>query len=284
VTERLGRQLDEAGRGDVDLAYCPERIRQGRSLVELRELAQIVGGTTARAAARAAALFQLISPQVVFLTPLEAELAKLFCNAYLYINYALANQLYMLARQHDVDYQRVLEGLRAGFPRLHGLARAGFAAGPCLVKDTIQLGGFNPGSFPLGQVAMAINEGLPAVLVEELKRAYPLAEMTVGILGMAFKPNCDDPRDSLAYKLRKVLSLCGSRVLCTDPYVPDPDLVPLEVVLESSDLIVVGAAHDCYRDLEFRQPVFDVSGTIRPRATMSAAAPATDMVRGGERT
>jgi UDP-N-acetyl-D-mannosaminuronic acid dehydrogenase len=129
----------------------------------------------------------------------------------------------------------------------------------------MQLGAFNHGSFPLGQAALVINEGLPAMLVRDLKRQYPLADMTVGILGMAFKPNNDDPRDSLSYKLRKVLLMECRRVLCTDPYVPDDRLTPLEDVLHEADLIVVATPHDCYRDLTYRQPVVDISGSIRPR-------------------
>src|SRR6185295_11565366 len=148
------------------------------------------------------------------------------------------------------------------YPRMGSLARPGFAAGPCLVKDTMQLGAFNHGSFVLGQAAMMINEGLPYLLVQDIKRAYPLADMTVGVLGMAFKPNNDDPRDSLSYKLRKVLLLECRKVLCTDPYVRDPELVPVEEVLREADLVIVGTPHSCYRRLTFRQPVIDVTGVL----------------------
>src|SRR5207244_12372346 len=114
----------------------------------------------------------------------------------------------------------------------------------------------------VGRAAMMINDGLPYLLVQNIKRHYPLADMTVGVLGMAFKPNNDDPRDSLSYKLRKVLLLECRRVLCTDPYVPDPTLTPLAEVLEQADLIVVGVPHDCYRDLKIAQPVVDITATI----------------------
>jgi UDP-N-acetyl-D-mannosaminuronic acid dehydrogenase len=136
-----------------------------------------------------------------------------------------------------------------------------------LFKDTMQLGAFNHGSFVLGQAAMMINEGLPYLLVQDMKRGYPLSEMTIGILGMAFKPNSDDPRESLSYKLRKVLLLECRRVLCTDPYVPDPGLTPLDQVLEQADLLIVGTPHDCYRSLTFRQPVIDITGIIQNQAS-----------------
>jgi UDP-N-acetyl-D-mannosaminuronic acid dehydrogenase len=262
MTDRLARQLEQAGRGDVDLAYCPERIVQGKSLVELAQLPQLIGGTTPRAAQRAAALFGLICPKTIFLQPIEAELAKLFCNAWRYINFAISNQFYVMAGHFGADFHRIYQALREDYPRMQSFSRPGFAAGPCLVKDTMQLGAFNHGSFVLGQAAMMINEGLPYLLVQDIKRGYPLADMTVGVLGMAFKPNSDDPRDSLSYKLRKVLLLECRRVLCTDPYVPDPELTPLDEVMQQADLLIVGTPHDCYRGLKFRQPVIDVTATL----------------------
>jgi UDP-N-acetyl-D-mannosaminuronic acid dehydrogenase len=273
MTDRLARQLEQAGRGDVDLAYCPERIVQGKSLVELAQLPQLVAGATPRAAGRAAALFRVICPKVLFLRPVEAELAKLFCNAWRYINFAISNQFFVMAQHFEADFHRIYQALREDYPRMQSLARPGFAAGPCLLKDTMQLGAFNHGSFVLGQAAMMINEGLPYLLVQDVKRAYPLADMTVGILGMAFKPNSDDPRSSLSYKLRKTLLLECRRVLCTDPYVADPSLTPLPEVLEQADLLIVATPHDCYRDLKCRQPVIDVTETIRPQPAAPAAAP-----------
>jgi UDP-N-acetyl-D-mannosaminuronic acid dehydrogenase len=263
MTDRLVRQLEQMGRGDVDLAYCPERIVQGQSLRELEQLPQLVGGATPRAAERAAALFRLICPSVIFLRPIEAELAKLFCNAWRYINFAISNQFYVMANHFGADFHRIYQALRQDYPRMQSFARPGFAAGPCLLKDTMQLGAFNHGSFVLGQAAMMINEGLPYLLVQDIKRAYPLAEMTVGILGMAFKPNSDDPRSSLSYKLRKVLLLECRRVLCTDPYVSDPELTPLAQVVDEADLLIVGTPHECYQRVKFRQPVIDITATIQ---------------------
>jgi UDP-N-acetyl-D-mannosaminuronic acid dehydrogenase len=262
MTDRLARQLERMGRQDIDLAYCPERIIQGKSLRELEQLPQLVSGTTSRAAQRAEALFRLICPKIILLRPIEAELAKLFCNAWRYINFAISNQFYVMAQHFEADFQRIYQALREDYPRMQSFARPGFAAGPCLLKDTMQLGAFNHGSFVLGQAAMMINEGLPYLLVQDIKRAYPLADMTVGILGMAFKPNSDDPRSSLSYKLRKILVLECRRVLCTDPFVPDTELMPLAEVLDRADLLIVGTPHDCYRGLTFRQPVIDITATL----------------------
>jgi UDP-N-acetyl-D-mannosaminuronic acid dehydrogenase len=278
MTDRLARQLEQMGRSDVDLAYCPERIVQGQSLVELERLPQLVAGATQQAADRAAALFGLICPKVLFLRPVEAELAKLFCNAWRYINFAIANQFYVMAQHFEADFHKIYGALREDYPRMQSLARPGFAAGPCLLKDTMQLGAFNHGSFVLGQAAMMVNEGLPYLLVQDVKRAYPLADMTVGVLGMAFKPNSDDPRSSLSYKLRKVLLLECRRVLCTDPYVQGPELTALAEVLDQADLLIVGTPHDCYRGLSCRQPIIDLTGTVKksPQQTAVSGQPSPD--------
>lgn len=157
MTERLARQLEHQGRGYVDLAYCPERILQGRSLSELEQLPQLVGGVTPQAAERAAALFAVLGAKIIFLKPIEAELAKLFCNAWRYINFAMSNQFYVMAEHFEADFQRIYRALREDYPRMQSFARPGFAAGPCLLKDTMQLGAFNHGSFGLGQAAMMID-------------------------------------------------------------------------------------------------------------------------------
>src|SRR5262249_25638843 len=232
-------------------------------LVELEQLPQLIGGTTQRAAERAAELFGILGCKLIFLRPIEAELAKLFCNAWRYLNFAISNQFYVMAQHFDADFYRIYAALREACPRMASSPRPAFAPGPCLLKDTMQLGSFNHGSFVLGQAAMMINEGLPYLLVQEVKRAYPLSEMTVGLLGMAFKPNSDDPRSSLSYKLRKILLLECRRVLCTDPHVAEPDLLPLAEVLDQADLLIVGTPHDCYRSLTFRQPVIGVTTTIK---------------------
>jgi UDP-N-acetyl-D-mannosaminuronic acid dehydrogenase len=107
---------------------------------------------------------------------------------------------------------------------------------------------------------MLINEGLPNFLVRHSRQRYPLATMTTGILGMAFKGESDDPRESLSYKLRKVLVYESARCLCTDEYIADPEFLPAEEVVRQADLLFVGTPHNAYRDLEIPEskPVIDV--------------------------
>ena len=254
-----------AGRGcRVDVAFCPERIAEGHALEELHTLPQIVGADTDVAAERAANLFGVLAARTVRTTTKEAELAKLFTNTWRYMKFAVANQFFMIASEAGVDYTNILRAIREDYPRAADLPGPGFAAGPCLFKDTMQLAAFTSDHFPLGQAAMQVNEGLPAFIVSALERRYGgLTGKPIGILGMAFKAESDDTRASLSYKLRKLLSWAGARVLCTDPYVADERLVSLEQVLAESELLVLGAPHAQYKALEIGgRDVVDVWGAM----------------------
>jgi UDP-N-acetyl-D-mannosaminuronic acid dehydrogenase len=243
---------------DIDVSFCPERIAEGKALEELRSLPQIVSARTPRARQRAEELFGNLTASIVPLEVEEAELAKLFTNTWRYIRFAAANQLYMIANDYGLDFERIREAVAFDYPRAADMPGAGLAAGPCLLKDTMQLAAFNNNNFTLGHASMMVNEGLPLYLVARLEKRYDLASMTVGIIGMGFKAESDDIRSSLSYKLRRILRFRAAQVLCSDPYVIDDDLVPLEVVLAECDLIVVGAPHKEYADLAARVPVIDV--------------------------
>jgi UDP-N-acetyl-D-mannosaminuronic acid dehydrogenase len=262
VTNRLSRRVVERGY-QIDIAHCPERIAQGYALEELTKLPQIVGGVTATASERSAALFGLLGVKIIKLPPVEAELSKLFSNASRYISFAISNQFFAISERFEADFDRIRWAMMVEYPRMAGFPKAGFAGGPCLLKDTMQLAAFNHNAFVIGQAAMMVNEGLPCVLVELAKAQYDLSGATAAILGMAFKANSDDSRDSLAYKLRKVLSLECRRVLCTDPYIRDPSFVSLETALDEADIIFLGASHDDYRDLVIDKPVVDVFHFLR---------------------
>ena len=259
VTAMVESRLEAMGLS-LDVAFCPERIAEGKAMTELFSLPQIVAARTEPAQRRAARLFSKLTNKIVELEPEEAELAKLFTNTWRYIKFATANQLFMIANDYGLDYDRIRTALALDYPRAQDLPGAGLAAGPCLLKDTMQLAAFNNNQFTLGHSAMLINEGLPLYTVARLEQRFDLASMAVGILGMAFKAGSDDIRSSLSYRLKRILQFKARQVLCTDPYVKvDPDLVPLERVLAEAELLVIGAPHAEYRDLEVRVPIVDIT-------------------------
>ena len=247
----------------INVAFCPERIVQGQGIPELAGMPQLVSGTTPEAENEAAALFDLIAPQCIILKPMEAEFAKLFNNAYRYIGFAVTNQFYLIAKSAGLDYGRILRAMKQDYPRAQSIPGPGFAAGPCLVKDTMQLLAFARNEFALGNAAMMANEGLPLHIVADLRRSYDLSKMTVGILGMAFKAEVDDARASLSYKIKKVMTGVARSVLTTDPYVADPELRPLEEVIDRSDLLILATPHGAYKVADLKnKPVVDVWGFL----------------------
>ena len=231
------------------LAFCPERVVQGKGIEEIRALPQLVSGTSPQSVANATKLFSKIAPEIVTMTPLEAEFAKLLCNAFRYIQFAATNQLYMMVESAGLDYSNLLEKMKRGYPRMGAIPGPGFAAGPCLMKDTMQLFAFEKHNFILGQVAMTINEGVPNFIVERLAAEFDLSTTRVGILGMAFKAESDDIRDSLSYKLGKLLRFHQAHVFYSDEYATDPTFISKEELVDTSDVIIVGVPHEGYRGL-----------------------------------
>jgi UDP-N-acetyl-D-mannosaminuronic acid dehydrogenase len=249
VTRLVYDRIQTLGR-KVHIAFCPERIAEGRALEELVHLPQIVAAYEPEALERAHQLFSIITSTIIELSPLEAELAKLFTNSWRYLNFAVSNQFYILAQSYGLDFYRIFDAVTRDYPRMRSFARPGLAAGPCLLKDTLQLAAFSGNNFFMGHAAMLINEGLPNFIVNQL-RPLGLAKRRVAILGMAYKADSDDKRDSLSYKLRKLLEVETREVLCTDPYVQDSSLVSLEEALHRADIIILGAPHAVYRHLSF---------------------------------
>ncbi len=249
TTERVQKYFNEHGK-KVSLAFCPERIAQGHSLRELRELPQIVSAFDQKTVRKVSTLFKKISPLVVTTAqPIEAELSKLFSNAWRYIKFAVANQFFMIADKHGLDYHHIHDVMTKEYARNNDLPGPGFAAGPCLFKDTMQLAAFNHNDFFLGHSAMLVNEGLPDYLLNKLARTQDLHKKTIGILGMAFKADSDDKRDSLSYKLKKAAETEAKQVLCHDIYIADPSFVSLKKLIKESDIIILAAPHREYHSI-----------------------------------
>lgn len=236
---------------EVHLAYCPERIVQGYAIHELRKLPQIISGFTDSAVQSADALFKRLGVETIQVTVQEAELAKLFSNAWRYVQFAISNQFYMIATEHGADFSRVYHAMTHNYERAQTFPKPGFSAGPCLLKDTLQLAAVYGNHFQLGHAAMMVNEGLPNFIVNYLSHALKLnlTDKRVGILGMAFKADSDDIRDSLSYKLAKILKFHGALVMCSDEYVKDPIFVSKEELVAACSVLIVGVPHSPYKEL-----------------------------------
>ncbi len=261
--EHLNKKLKENNINTL-LAFCPERVAQGKGLKEIEELPQIVSSFNEKSFDAAYNLFSKISPSIIKLEPLEAELTKLMANAWRYLEFAISNQFYTISENNGVDFYKIYKAIRYKYPRANGYKSPGFAAGPCLFKDTMQLSSFVNHEFSLGQASMLVNENLTNVV---LKKAMELSKGSlwgkrVGLLGMTFKANNDDTRESLSYKVKKVFEFKGAIVKFNDPYVKgSTNLKELE---ENSDFLVLTTPHDEYKNYKFKIPVLDVWDILNP--------------------
>ena len=263
TSDWLHQYLESKGR-KLLVAFCPERVVQGFAIRELHGMPQIVSGTTPEAEEAAANLFSHLTTEIVRIKPMEAEFAKLFNNAYRYMQFAATNQFFMIANSAGLNYHDIHNAMTHNYPRAKDMPRPGFSAGPCLFKDTMQLAAFANNQFSLGHMAMLANEGMILYIIEQMQRRFDLGSSTIGLLGMAFKAEVDDTRTSLSYKLKKMLTLKAKAVLTTDPFVKDDDeIVDIDQVLTDSDVLVLCTPHSAYRELDTRgKPVVDVWGML----------------------
>lgn len=254
TSERIQRYFEERKK-KIGVAFCPERIVEGNALHELQNLPQIVSAFDSETLGHVKGLFgKLTKRKIIVAEPIEAELAKLFCNAWRYIHFSIANQFFMIASDHGLDYSRIHNAMVEDYDRNKDIPRPGFAAGPCLLKDTMQLAAFNNNNFFLGHTAMLVNEGLPNHILHKLSHEFPdLKTKTVGILGMAFKADSDDHRDSLSFKLKKIAETKCKKVLCHDFHIKNPSFHSLPKVLKQSDIIVLAAPHKQYKNIDMRE-------------------------------
>ena len=258
VTKLVEKVIAGSGK-KIDVSFCPERIAEGKAVEELIALPQIISARTTHAVDRAKSLFSNLTSNMIVVSPEEAELAKLFTNTWRYIKFAAANQLYTMANDFGVDFERVRHAITTDYPRAADMPGAGFAAGPCLFKDTMQLAAFNNNNFTLGHSSMMINEGLPLYLVSRIEKNFDLSKMTVGVLGMAFKAESDDIRSSLSYKLKRILKFKAQSVICADALVNDDEaLIGEAELIDRADLVVIGAPHKRYASMPISKPVIDI--------------------------
>ena len=250
-----------------DIAFCHERVIQGYTFDEIEKLPQIIAASSKKALKRATLIFKKISKKIVYCSLKEAEFSKLFSNSFRYAQFAIANEFYMLADKAGLDFNKIRKITKDGYPRAESLPSAGFAAGPCLLKDTMQLLSFSRNNFSIGNSSMLVNEGLVLYLIDKLETKYNLKSKNVGLLGMAFKAECDDTRSSLSYKMKKILSAKVNKIYCTDPFVKtDKNLSSLDKTINNSNILIICVPHKKYKNLNLKnKEVIDIWGFIKKK-------------------
>jgi UDP-N-acetyl-D-mannosaminuronic acid dehydrogenase len=251
-TTRKIQQILKDNNLKIGIAFCPERISQGNGIKELLTLPQIIGTSDQKTFSECCTIFKSLKVKILQTTFEEGEVAKLFCNTWRYLKFAIANQFYSICKDKNINFQRVRHAMMYNYDRAKDFPNSGFAAGPCLLKDTMQLSAYSRQLFTFGHSAMLVNETLPEFLINNLKKNTKIQNRFVGILGMAFKPNNDDIRDSLAYKLKKKLEHEGCKILCSDIYIKDKSFVSTKKIIEKCSIIFIGCPHDDYKKIKFK--------------------------------
>ena len=236
-----------------NLSYCPERIAQGKSLIELPKLSQIISGKNKKAKIESGKIFKKICKKIIYTKIIEAELIKLFSNAYRYVNFSISNQFYLMCKNQNVDFFKIRSLMKDNYNRNSDIPSAGFTAGPCLLKDTMQLSSFYNHKFSLFKEAMNINENLPKYIVKKLNDDYNLKRKTVGVLGVSFKAENDDIRDSLSIKLIKNLRSKKIKTLQSDEYYKDKNHIDKKELIKKSDIIIIATPHKAYRNIKINK-------------------------------
>ena len=250
-----------------NLSYCPERIAQGKSLKELPKISQIVSGKNTKSILESGKIFKKICGKIIYTKIVEAELIKLFSNAYRFINFSISNQFYMMCKNQGLDFFKIRNLMRDNYKRNANIPPAGFTAGPCLLKDTMQLSSFYNHKFSLLHSAKSINENLPIFIIKKLSEKYDLRKKTVGILGLSFKAENDDIRDSLSIKLLNYLKSKKIRTLQSDEYYKDKNNIDKNLLVKKSDIIIVSTPHKAYKNLKInkKKVLIDIWGFVEKK-------------------
>ena len=249
VRDRLIDAEFEVGE-DIYLAFTPERVTQHRAIEEIISLPQLIGAFDESSFERAESLFEsFLQAECYRMTPTEAELGKLFTNMWRYLTFAAANEFYLIAdsfaTHHDVNVHRILDQTSRNYPRFDVPSPGANVGGPCLTKD----GWFLIDNIPYNELVSAayqINEGMPAKIVESMTERSPNPEK-IAILGMTFKADSDDTRNSVSFKLDKVLKRKGyDTVIKVEPNREEFD--DLNGITDS-DWVILMTPHQEFSDL-----------------------------------
>jgi UDP-N-acetyl-D-mannosaminuronic acid dehydrogenase len=262
---------------DVFVAHAPERIAENHFVEEIATLPHIVGGVDDESTERVARLFEVFGSRIERTTPVQAELAKIWTNIFRYANFALPNLLMMNCEQYGANVFEVIDLINRDYPR-GGIAMPGLTGGTCLRKDFAFSEERSSAPGMLMSVSR-VNESVPLFLVEGIKqRLGSLRGRKVAVLGLTFKRDSDDLRDSLSGKVIRLLERELATVSRHDPNV-GLGSEPLDSALEGADAAVIATNHSAFERLVDRLPAglllvdpWNVSGSNRVFAQVRAPA------------
>jgi UDP-N-acetyl-D-mannosaminuronic acid dehydrogenase len=233
---------------DVFVAHAPERIAAGKFLEEITSLPCIIGGVEESSTEHAASLFGIFGAPIVTTTPVQAELAKIWTNILRYATFALPNLLMMDCESYGANVFEVIDLINRDYPR-GGIALPGMTAGTCLRKDFAfsEERSHAPGML---LAVSRVNEGVPLFLVEGIKRRIgTLSSRRIAVLGLTFKRDTDDERDSLSPKLIRLLERELADVTVSDPHASTPTQ-PLDDALRNADVVIIATNHSAFEGEE----------------------------------
>lgn len=247
-------RLEDAGftvGENVYASFAPERIAQHRAFKEIVSLPQLIGAPDDESYERTAEVFEtFLEAECLRMTPTEAELGKLFTNMYRYLTFAAANEFYLIAdsfaTHHDVNIHKILDQTGENYPRFDVPDPGANVGGPCLTKD----GWFLVDNIPYNELvstAYQINEGMPAQIIGRMVDKSP-DPGKITVLGMTFKGNSDDTRNSVSFKMEKQLQMKGYG----QPIEIEPNVDGFDDWndVEGSDWVVLMTPHDEFADFQ----------------------------------
>lgn len=230
---------------DFFLVFAPERVAQGVGIIESNKFPQLVGAFSDKSFQMAKKFFDTFIAESIQLTPREAEMAKLMTNMYRYVNFALANEFYMIGTDQGVDVHKIIRAANKDYPRLNIPLPGPNVGGPCLFKD----GKFLLSDVPyadLIQTSFLINEGMPEYMFKQITKLNPKVKK-IAILGATFKADCDDSRNSLSFKFAKVCKRHGIEYAFFDPYIVHPDNMWPMTELKDYNAFVIMTPHKVFQ-------------------------------------
>ena len=240
---------------NIDVFYCPERIVQGKSFTEMFNIPQIISydKKSIKMINTVKDIFYF-SPSFIETSFIEAELIKLFNNFHRYSSFAISNQMYLISKEYNVSFSKLLKNMKLEYPRAYSLPGAGLAAGPCLYKDSALLSASFSGNFSVGNAAIDINEKqlVDYICNNTLKKSF---SKRIIILGAAFKGDCDDYRSSLSFKVLKMLKLATNKtIILYDPLVKHPKVLNKISINIKKDYFILATPHKIFDKIILKIP------------------------------